>query len=335
MSRVSISSDWASWSGTDQQWNTAVNQFPFSNIYQSAQWAQYKSVTGWDNLRLVRLDPDQNLVAVAQCLVKTGPLNSAVLWIPGGPIGSVECSPSSLLRSIKDELKVSITYVRASFFNPTTNENESMLKDLGWTRCRTSLGAQKSMDYLLDQPEEIRRARCTTNWGRNLRRAEKNISRPYVWSNPDASEIASAYTEMNQFKDVSNLDLSRSEAEISNIIDSFKDELLIVRCDDEHGKIDSLRGVLRFSNRAWDFLALTSPSGRKNYSSHAVFWHLTNVCQSLGVGSIDLSGIDPENNKGVYDFKKGTGAQQIDYLGEWDVAQPRWMRPILSRIIAK
>jgi hypothetical protein len=210
-----------------------------------------------------------------------------------------------------------------------------MLKDLGWTRCRTSLGAQKSMDYLLDQPEEIRRARCTTNWGRNLRRAEKNINRPYIWSNPDASEIASAYTEMNQFKDVSNLDLSRSEAEISNIIDSFKDELLIVRCDDEHGKIDSLRGVLRFSNRAWDFLALTSPSGRKNYSSHAVFWHLTNVCQSLGVGSIDLSGIDPENNKGVYDFKKGTGAQQIDYLGEWDVAQPRWMRPILSRIIAK
>ena len=191
------------------------------------------------------------------------------------------------------------------------------------------------MDYLLDQPEEIRRARCTTNWGRNLRRAEKNINRPYLWSHPDASEIASAYKEMNQFKDVTNLDLSRSESEISNIIDSFKDELLIIRCDDDSGNIDSLRGVLRFSNKAWDFLALTSPSGRKNYSSHAVFWHLTNVCQSLGVQSIDLSGIDPENNKGVYDFKKGTGAQQIDYLGEWDVAQPRWMRPILSRIIAK
>jgi hypothetical protein len=210
-----------------------------------------------------------------------------------------------------------------------------MLKDLGWTRCRTSLGAQKSMDYLLDQPEEIRRVRCTTNWGRNLRRAEKNINRPYLWSHPDASEIASSYSEMNQFKDVTNLDLSRSESEISNIIDSFKEDLLIIRCDDDSGNIDSLRGVLRFSNRAWDFLALTSPSGRKNYSSHAVFWHLTNVCQSLGVQSIDLSGIDPENNKGVYDFKKGTGAQQIDYLGEWDVAQPRWMRPILSRIIAK
>ena len=335
MSQILKNSDWTSWSGTDQQWNTAINQFPFSNIYQSAQWAHYKSVAGWSNLRLVRLDSEQKLVAVAQCLVKKGPLNSAVLWIPGGPIGSVECPASSLLRSIQGELKVSITYVRTSFFNPTTTENELMLKDLGWTRCRTSLGAQKSMDYLLDQPEEIRRARCTTNWGRNLRRAEKNINRPYLWSHPDASEIAIAYSEMNQFKDVTNLDLSRSESEISNIIDSFKEELLIIRCDDDSGNIDSLRGVLRFSNRAWDFLALTSPSGRKNYSSHAVFWHLTNVCQSLGVQSIDLSGIDPENNKGVYDFKKGTGAQQIDYLGEWDVAQPRWMRPILSRIIAK
>jgi hypothetical protein len=335
MSQILKNSDWTSWSGTDQQWNTAINEFAFSNIYQSAQWAHYKSAAGWSNLRLVRLDSEQKLVAVAQCLVKKGPLNSAVLWIPGGPIGSVECPASSLLKSIKEELKVSILYVRASFFNPTTNEDELMLKDLGWTRCRTSLGAQKSMDYLLDQPEEIRRVRCTTNWGRNLRRAEKNINRPYLWSHPDASEIASSYSEMNQFKDVTNLDLSRSESEISNIIDSFKDELLIIRCDDDRGNIDSLRGVLRFSNRAWDFLALTSPNGRKNYSSHAVFWHLTNVCQSLGVESIDLSGIDPENNKGVYDFKKGTGAQQIDYLGEWDVAQPRWMRPFLSRIIAK
>jgi hypothetical protein len=335
MSQILKNNDWTSWSGTDQQWNTAINQFPFSNIYQSAQWAHYKSAAGWSNLRLVRLDSEQKLVAVAQCLVKKGPLNSAVLWIPGGSIGSVECPASFLLKSIKEELKVSIMYVRASFFNPTTNEEELMLKNLGWTRCRTSLGAQKSMDYLLDQPEEIRRGRCTSNWGRNLRRAEKNINRPYLWSHPDASEIASAYKEMNQFKDVTNLDLSRSESEISNIIDSFKDELLIIRCDDDSGNIDSLRGVLRFSNKAWDFLALTSPSGRKNYSSHAVFWHLTNVCQSLGVQSIDLSGIDPENNKGVYDFKKGTGAQQIDYLGEWDVAQPRWMRPFLSRIIAK
>lgn len=335
MSQILKNSDWTSWSGTDQQWNTAINHFPFANIYQSTQWAHYKSAAGWSNLRLVRLNSKQKLVAVAQCLVKKGPFNSAVLWIPGGPIGSVECPASSLLKSIQDNLGVSITYVRTSFFNPITNENESMLKDLGWTRCRTSLGAQISMEYLLDQPEVIRRSRCTTNWGRNLRRAEKNINRPYLWSHPDASEIASAYSEMNQFKDVTNLDLSRSESEISNIIDSFKDELLIIRCDDDRGNIDSLRGVLRFSNRAWDFLALTSPGGRKNYSSHAVFWHLTNVCQSLGVESIDLSGIDPENNKGVYDFKKGTGAQQIDYLGEWDVAQPRWMRPILSRIIAK
>lgn len=335
MSQVSISSDWTSWSGTDQQWNTAVSQFPHANIYQSAQWAHYKSATGWDKLRLIRLDSDGKIVAVAQCLLKTGPLNSAVLWIPGGPIGAINVPASSLLKSIKDELGVSIIYARASFFDPTNDEHESKLKTLGWTHCKNSLGAQKSMQYLLDQPEEIRRTRCTTNWGRNLKRAEKNINRPYVWSNPDASEIASAYTEMNQFKDVTNLDLSRSDAEISNIIDSFKDDLLIVRCDDDLGNIDSLRGVLRFSNRAWDFLALTSPSGRKNYSSHAVFWHLTNVCQSLGVGSIDLSGIDPENNKGVYDFKKGTGAQQIDYLGEWDVAQPQWMRSILSRIIAK
>ena len=58
------------------------------------------------------------------------------------------------------------------------------------------------------------------------------------------------------------MDLSRSESEISNIIDSFKDELLIIRCDDDSGNIDSLRGVLRFSNRAWDFLSLLQVAER-------------------------------------------------------------------------
>ena len=49
----------------------------------------------------------------------------------------------------------------------------------------------------------------------------------------------------------------------------------------------------------------------------------------------DLGGIDPINNRGVYDFKKGTGATQIDYEGEWDTAKPLWFRRIASMLIAR
>jgi len=43
-------------------------------------------------------------------------------------------------------------------------------------------------------------------------------------------------------------------------------------------------------------------------------------CHAAGVKRYDMMGIDPTYNPGVYHFKKGTGAECIDYLGEWEWA---------------
>ena len=32
----------------------------------------------------------------------------------------------------------------------------------------------------------------------------------------------------------------------------------------------------------------------------------------------DLMGINPDKNKGAYNFKKVRGAKHIEYLGEWE-----------------
>ena len=90
-----------------------------------------------------------------------------------------------------------------------------------------------------------------------------------------------------------------------------------------------------FEEIAWDYIAITTPAGRKNYASYAVFWALAESCFQLGMRRFDLGGIDPINNRGVYDFKKGTGATQIDYEGEWDTAKPLWFRRIASMLIAQ
>jgi lipid II:glycine glycyltransferase (peptidoglycan interpeptide bridge formation enzyme) len=46
-----------------------------------------------------------------------------------------------------------------------------------------------------------------------------------------------------------------------------------------------------------------------------------------------LSGIDPVKNKGVYDFKHGTGATEIKYVGEWDNGTPFYVQPLVGRLI--
>lgn len=62
---------------------------------------------------------------------------------------------------------------------------------------------------------------------------------------------------------------------------------------------------------------------------------LMNVCRTKGVSRYDMSGVDPINNKGVYDFKKGTGAEEIKYLGEWEISNSKIFRVIASKLISR
>ena len=61
-------------------------------------------------------------------------------------------------------------------------------------------------------------------------------------------------------------------------------------------------------------------------ASYFVFWEVLEHCRKLGVTTYDLGGIDPFANRGVYTFKKETGAKEVELLGEWDWASSFWLR---------
>ena len=140
---------------------------------------------------------------------------------------------------------------------------------------------------------------------------------------------------MNDYKQIEGVSLNRSAQDLQSAIDVFGDKLILVRSDDAAGNALAIRGAICFGDTAWDYIAITTPAGRKTYASYAVFWALAESCFQLGMQRFDLGGIDPINNRGVYDFKKGTGSFQVDYEGEWDTAKPLWFRRIASRLISR
>jgi lipid II:glycine glycyltransferase (peptidoglycan interpeptide bridge formation enzyme) len=117
-----------------------------------------------------------------------------------------------------------------------------------------------------------------------------------------------------------------SRDEIEQILANLKQQLVLYRCDDKHGQVMSLLGCLVIGERACCVLSATSEAGRGLNSSYGVFWSLFQHCQRIGVKSLDLAGIDPIRNHGVYRFKRATGAAPIEYLGEWDWATHPRMR---------
>ncbi len=328
---------WSVWTGTNAQWNAKVASTEGRNVYQSAQWADHKSSAGWQTLRLIYKASANDFaeLTIAQCLVRSGPFKSYVVWLPGGPLGDLETIGKSFVKTLKQHLGASVIYIRVSITLQATSDVDTKLKTHKWKKANNVIGASRSMIYSLREDQQTRVEKCSSNWKRNLKRSSKNINSPYLWKTPNPHEISAAYKRMDEYKKIEGLSLQRSVTDLQSVISAFGSQLFLVRIDDSNGDPLAIRGALIFENLAWDFIALTTPAGRKTYASYAVFWYLAEKCVEAGVQQIDLSGIDPKNNKGVYDFKNGTGATQIDYQGEWETSSPSWFRPLASRLIAR
>ena len=103
--------------------------------------------------------------------------------------------------------------------------------------------------------------------------------------------------------------LQMSASDIRSVQESFGSDLVLIRMDNDAGNVLSVRGALIQQSIAWDFVAVTTPEGRKTYSSHRTLIALAQECARRGCTTLELGGIDSEKNKGGFDFKNGTGAQ--------------------------
>ena len=327
--------DWTVWDGNSSEWNKTIVQFDDVNVYQTAEWADHKSASGWSVVRLVCSDDGVRMVAAAQCLFRRGPLKTVVVWVPGGPLGDLSKVTPRFVEILKRHLHANFIYIRLSVMRGVNSDTSTQLTTRHWYKSSSTVGTNSSLVHYLDVEQSARLTRCTSNWKRNLKRSSKNTAPPYVWVNPDATSLSLAYSHMNNFKKIDGVLLTRSTSELQSVLDVFGENLILVRSDDAEGNLLAIRGVICFHKTAWDFIAVTTPLGRKSYASHAVFWMLAEECFGRGMKQYDLGGIDPVNNRGVYDFKKGTGSTQVDYQGEWDSSSPRWFRAVASRLISR
>jgi lipid II:glycine glycyltransferase (peptidoglycan interpeptide bridge formation enzyme) len=111
--------------------------------------------------------------------------------------------------------------------------------------------------------------------------------------------------------------------------------VVVHRCVGADGTTLAMRAAALVGDVAVDLLAATSVAGRTSYAAYATCWSLVEDCARRGAARYDLAGVDKVRNKGVYDFKRGTGAREVRYLGEWDAASPAPLRVLARRMIQR
>jgi len=311
------------------EWQDLLSECKLNSYLQMWDWGEYKSYSGWTPIRIVGYQ-DSDIKVMAQLLVRYYPLKLGVVWIPGGVVGELALWTESLLDAVKEFTKLNYLILKINDMRKKSGHDELLLENRGWSRSKSPLSTGLSLEWNIDKTESTIQSKLTKNWRHNLKRSNKYGLSFELWEQSNISDIRSLYEEMEQFK---GLTQQFSFMEIKNIIEIMKDNLLLFRCFDEEKQLVAIRACIIVEDKAWDIMAVTGKNARKNYASYGLFWELIRECISKGVRWYDLGGVDPEKNRGVWNFKRGTGAEPIKYLGEWEYSNSQMFLIIVNFMI--
>lgn len=304
-------------------WDQNLEGLADCTPYQSYAWGEYRRSLGWEPMRWMAFDDKQKVVTMVQAAVRRYPFGVGLIWCEGGPVGDLSACDESLQQAMKATTGLKRFYFRFRCDRRRHIEDVLRLTAMGWNVSWSPLTSNYSMSLDLLPEEDRLLANCDRNWRRNLRRADESNLTIRQWLDARVDEVLSVYSSMQEAK---GLDEQLSRREVEELLRKLKQQLVLYRCDDAQGNVLSLLGCMVAGDQACAVFWATSEAGRKVHASYAVFWELVRHCRRIGVKSYDLAGIDPVRNHGVYRFKRATGAEPIEYLGEWDCASRPWLR---------
>lgn len=320
---------WEQYSGLAEEWDRHVAALS-GGFYQTYGWGEVRRVAGWQPLRLLARREGQVITAVS-ALVKRK-LGLAVCWVPGGPIGTSAVLDRGFRTMLGSALGTKFFYCRISLLRADHGNEAAFLADAGWQRPAAAMSSGLTMSYALAGDEAERLKITSGNWRHNLKRSRRYGLSIEHWENPDLAAISALYREMEGLK---SLPVQHSEAELAAIFTQCREQVVVYRCLDAEGHLLAIRAAGVCGATAMDLLAVAGGEARKVYASHATLWALLDHCSRLGLREYDLSGVDPVGNKGVFDFKHGTGASLVECLGEWEWASLPVLRQAVNWLVGR
>ncbi|MEN6350855.1 MAG: peptidoglycan bridge formation glycyltransferase FemA/FemB family protein [Syntrophomonas sp.] len=312
-------------------WDYNLLKMPDYNIYQTYAWGRHRSNFSWTPLRFMACDDENNVTAMFQVMLRRYPGNTVLLWGPGGPLGNIESWDDSLRQALIQAARSRRVYCRISPLRAYKSEDAFTLTTGSWTRCSRPLNSGLSLCMQLSDEDQYLKG-MTKNWRYNLNRSKRQEQLVSLWENPDIEEIRKVYDSMEELK---GLEVQHTADDLLSMFQVCHDNMIAYRCIGSNGDILGFKAGIVFGSKALDLLAANAAEGRKTSASYGLSAALVTHYIKLGVTHYDLNGVDPVSNKGVFKFKKETGAQLLEYLGEWDWSTSNWLKRAFNWAIMK
>ena len=322
-------------------WNEFVAASPFGDVLQCWEWGELKARTAWEPLHFAVPDGDGYL---ATALVLKRPIprtNRSLFYCPRGPIA--DFAHPEALAEILDAIRAGAREHRAIALKidpALPAHKEDLVARVREAGLRPSPTAATAFGGV--QPKAVMRVDLTPDWDELLAGFHKkwryNIrlaARKGVVVRDDCSR-----EDMDVFFDLLQVTARRDGFQVRSR-SYFHDiwELLIER---DLAKLfmayagdDPIAGAIAFvlGKQCWYVYGASADEHRNLMPNHLTQWEIMRWAKVRGCAVYDMRGVSPEVDgepaderlAGLNRFKRGFGAQYVEYIGDWDlVFSPLW-----------
>lgn len=324
-----------------EEWNQFVAAAPHGDFLQAWEWGELKARTGWRPLRFA-LREGERIVAGAQVLARRMPGGRPLYYASRGPLVLAD-DRETRLAALLAEIRNAARRERALALkvDPAVPSRDAayaaVLQGLGFRRAPRDEGAfgglqpRYVMKVDLKGSDEELLASFHPKWRYNLRLAERkgvsisgNCARDdvpvfYEVLKETAARDGFGVRALSYFYDMWDLCVASGLA-----------RMFLGRLEGE-----VICGAISFAlgPQAWYVYGASANAHRNVMPNHLLQWEMMRWARAQGCGVYDMRGVarevvpgeDDSRLHGLNRFKRGFGAEYVEYVGEFDlVLSPLW-----------
>ncbi len=314
-------------STNEAEWNQLIPLFDDASLNQT--WAFGAVKTGERNVSRLVLRYHEEIVAAAQVRVRTIPLlGMGVAYVSWGPMWMrrdwepIAENFRQAIRALRNEY-VAKRGLCLRLYPLVFDDDVFALREIVDSEMyRPAASETAARTILLDLAPELKTLREGMEYKsrRNLRRAEEaGLDVAMGEGEEMLDSFMEIYREMVSRKGF----LPSHDHEVVKRMQErlpAGQKLGVYLCRDE-GRLCAGTIVSMLGNTGLEMSAATNDLGMKNSSSYLLRWKMVEQMKRMGQQFFNINGINPEENLGTYQFKRGfTGkcGRDLHYLGKFD-----------------
>jgi peptidoglycan pentaglycine glycine transferase (the first glycine) len=326
-----------------EKWNALAEQLPGAQFLQSWEWGEAKAAYGWTVEHYLWKNTDGTTPAAAQILfrsVRVGFLHAKIGYIPKGPL--LDWSSTALREQVLADLEAYARNRRVIQMKldpdlpremgmpgtpeeqamPSGQETAQMLQARGWRFSREQIQLPNTVVLDITPTEEDLLARMKQKTRYNIRLAQRHGVIIRAGSEEDFSALYRMYAETGTRDGF----IVRPEAYYRTIWGAlmragFALPLMAIVEDQPVAAIV----LFRFGPRAWYMHGMSTNLSREKMPNYLLQWEGIRWAKRQGCSTYDFWGapdrFDAQDHMwGVFQFKRGFGAEVVRHIGAWDFA---------------